>query len=370
MKVAICGDPLLALHVQTGLKNNGVECKFFIKGFVSEANERELDANFSLINFFDCRKMIKRGELDTVIVADKTAYSNFTKDVVQFLKLYEIPQVAVMDFGWHNPVYMLDSDKAFLPYLETSIIDYCNLSCEGCVDFAALFGKKDIYPLERFRRDVRQISKHCDLMIFHIFGGEPLLLKNLDEYIRVARQYLPKTHIAIVTNGLLIPSLPQKILDAIRETDCRIEISAYAPALKIIDKIKAVLISNKIRFLINPRDEFVVFLTLHNGNDPEKARVGCLSDICRFLRDGKIYKCQANALKYRFEEYFGIDKLPEPVGIDIFAPNFPALIPMLDGNVEMCHWCSDKPRQIPWKTGVKTKLENWLADPDEAKNLL
>ena len=138
--------------------------------------------------------------------------------------------------------------------------------------------------------------------------------------------------------------------------------------MKIIDKIRAVLISNKIRFVVNPKDEFVVFLTLHDGNDPEKARVGCLSDICRFLRDGKIYKCQTNALKYRFEEHFGIDKFPKPVGIDIFAPNFPALIPMLDGNVEMCHYCSDEPRSISWKTGGKPKLEDWLADPDELKN--
>ena len=87
MKVAICGDPLLALHVQTGLKNNGVECKFFIKGFVSEANERELDANFSLINFFDCRKMIKRGELDTVIVSDKICLFGLLLLTVKLLPL-------------------------------------------------------------------------------------------------------------------------------------------------------------------------------------------------------------------------------------------------------------------------------------------
>lgn len=369
MRVAICGSPSLALQVQAGLRNNGAECKFFIKGFASETREDILEVNFSQIRFFDCRKMIQRGELDGVIIADRSPYSTFTKDAVLFFKFYRIPQVFVMDFIWHNPIYTLDADKAFLPYLETSIIDSCNLSCKGCVNFAALFGKNDIYPLETFRRDVRQISEHCDLVTFHIFGGEPLLLKNLDEYIRIARQYLPKTHISVVTNGLLIPSLPQKILDAIKETDCIFEISAYTPTLRIIDKIKIVLISNKIRFILTPRDKFVTFLTLHDGNDPEKARVGCLSDICRFLRDGKIYKCQTEALKHRFEEHFEVKEFPKPVGIDLFAPNFPALIPMLDGNVEQCRWCSDKPRQIDWQTVNKPKFEDWLADPDE-KNIL
>ena len=71
-----------------------------------------------------------------------------------------------------------------------------------------------------------------------------------------------------------------------------------------------------------------------------------------------------------FAEKFGIENFPQSAGIDICAPNFPSLIQMLDDNVEMCYWCSEKARQIPWETTNKPKLEDWLADPEEIKNFL
>ena len=267
---------------------------------------------------------------------------------------------------------MLDPGKAYMGYLETSIIDGCNLNCTSCVDYSTLFSKDEIYPIENFQRDVCQLSKCCDLIIFRLMGGEPLLLKNLDEYIRIARHYLPQTTLHIVTNGLLIPSLPQKILDAIRENNFVIDISAYIPTRKIAGKIKETLTVNKINFNFDEffKDKFVSFLTLHPGNNTAKSRVACLSDICRFLRGGKIYKCQSEALRYRLEERFGIEGLPVSTFADIYAPNFSLSLRMLDGDVEMCGWCAEEHREISWKHVSKPKLEEWLADPDELKNFL
>ena len=139
--------------------------------------------------------------------------------------------------------------------------------------------------------------------------------------------------------------------------------------MKIADKIKAILNSNKIRFYLSNQviDKFDTRLTLHSGNNPEKARTIC-NDICRFLRDGKIYKCPMDALSYRLVEKFGIKNFPKAIGIDIYAANFPSLMTMLDGNIEMCHWCSERPgRKITWEPTNNPKLEDWLADPDELK---
>ena len=110
-------------------------------------------------------------------------------------------------------------------------------------------------------------------------------------------------------------------------------------------------------------------MTLHAGNDPLKARAVCCNDGCRFLRDGKIYKCPIDALSYRFAEKFELKNYPKATGVDIYAENFSSLIEMLDGNVEMCGWCAEKVRKIPWEPTKKTKLEDWLADPAEAKAL-
>ena len=371
IKIALCGYPPFAEQIQRSLQGSGIDIKFFIEDFVATHDAAEnFVTELPLINFSNFRQLVKAGELDGLIIAELPPYSKFVKDVVQTCKLCNIAQVYIIDLDSHKNLRKLDPRKAYVGYLETNIIDGCNLNCASCVDFSTLFSKDEFYPIENFQRDVCQLSKCCDVIIFRMMGGEPLLLKNLDEYVKIAQNYLPETNLRVVTNGLLIPSLPQKILDALRENDIILDVSAYIPTRKIADKIKATLTANKITFHFDEffKDKFVSFMTLHPGNNTEKSRVACLSDICRFFRGGKIYKCQNEALRYRFEERFGIEGLPVATGVDIYAPNFPALLRMLDDDVEMCGWCAEQHREVPWRTTSNPKLEDWLADPDELKN--
>lgn len=329
--------------------------------------------NLPLIKFFEFRRLVNASELDGVIIAENVR-SDFAKSVIQICKLYGIPKVGVMDLNLPNPrepIYWLDADKACIPYLNTNLVDGCNLNCKGCAHFATFFGKDEIYSLENFRRDIRRLSQMCDVVSFRLLGGEPLLLKNLDEYVKITRQYFPKSNLGIVTNGLLLPSTSKKVLDALRENNFVVYVSVYPPTEKILDRITALLDKNKIfRSLIGPIKTFGVFMTLHDGNNPEQARKYCSGNaICRFLRDGKIYKCPPDALKYRFAEKFGIEGLPAATGVDLYSPNFSLGLQMLEGDVEMCSWCSDqKTRRIPWEVVRDPKLEDWLADPDELKN--
>ena len=312
------------------------------------------------------------GELDGVIIA-ADAQSNFTKEIVPIFKFYGIAQVGVIDLTLSNPnapIYWLDVDKAYISYLNTNLIDGCNLNCKGCTHFAAFFKQDEVYPLESFRRDVRKLSQICDVVSFRLLGGEPLLLNNLGEYVKISRQFFPKSNLGIVTNGLLLPETSQKILDNLRENNFVVYVSLYPPTLKVLDKIKHLLEKNKVAYdFIGPIQTFGVFLTLHGGNNPEKSRKCCMSnDSCRFLRDGKIYKCPPDALSYRLTEKFGIKGFPKATGVDLYASNFSSMLERLDGNIEMCHWCSERPaRKITWEPTNNPKLEDWLADPDELK---
>ena len=238
--------------------------------------------------------------------------------------------------------------------------------------FSPLFKTDEIYPLENFRRDIRQLAKYCDILTFRLIGGEPLLLKNLGEYVKVTRQYLPNTDLRIATNGLLIPSLPQKLLDTIRENNFKFDVTLYPPTVKICDKIKAVCTANKIMcnlVRVDSEGNFTVIMSLRGNNDPIKSQASCINDNCRFMRDGKLYKCPLDALSYRFAEKFGLENFPASSGVDLYAQNVSAMLAQLDNNpVELCHWCSERVRKIPWDLAGKPKLEDWLADPDELKN--
>lgn len=336
MKVAICGHPSIALQLQQGLRNGNIEIKVFIKDFMIESGRAT--TNLPLINFFDFRRLVNAGELDGVIIADD-GRTVFTKNVVNLCKLYEVPKVGIIDLRYLDmPInlYWLNSDKAYLTNLETNIIDACNLNCKGCSHFSALFKHDEIYPLENFRRDLSRLSQVCDVASFYLLGGEPLFLQNLDEYIKISRQYFPTSTLIIFTNGLLIPSISQKVLDAIRENNFFVRISNYPPTRKMFKEIVEVFETNKVAYVLDtPIQTFEVWMT-HNGtNIPDKSRIFCGNDICRFMRDGKIYKCPIDGLAYRYEEKFGIKNYPWATGIDIYAPNFTSLIQMLDGSMTM-----------------------------------
>ena len=325
-----------------------------------------------MISFFEFRRLVNASELDGVIIAEN-ARSNFVKELVPILKFYEIPRVGVMDLNLPNPfwpIHWLNTDKAYLPYLNSNLVDGCNLNCKGCSHFAPLFNQNEIYPLEAFRRDIRRLSQICDIISFRLLGGEPLLLKNIDEYIKITRQYFQKSNLGIVTNVLLLPAISKKIFDALRENNFIVYVTAYPPTIKILDNIKAVLNKNNILYNISDSiKNFGVCLTFHNGNDTQKSRRHCVgNDNCRFLRDGKLYKCPIDALKFRFEEKFGIEGLPTATSVDIYSSNFSLLLKMLDGDVEMCSWCSEQVPWLPWEKTNNPKLEDWLADPDEIKN--
>ncbi len=160
------------------------------------------------VDFSTFRKLESNGEIDGVIVTGWVrAYPVI--QIINVCKLHDIQNIACVDL--ENPfpkLFWLNSDKSYLPYLETHLIDSCNLNCKSCGHYASLFTDKDFYALDEFRRDIRQLADNVDLVMLRMMGGEPLKLKNLDEYIEIARQYLPNTNLRIVTNGLLIPNLP------------------------------------------------------------------------------------------------------------------------------------------------------------------
>lgn len=353
MNIAACGDPRIALRLKNSLKNIDVNIEYF----VNELYRTNAEPAFKPLSFFEFRRKIESRELDGLIITTIPDHG-----LIRMLKLYRVPKVGLINLQYPRPIQWLDPSKEYIHYIETNIIDRCNLNCKGCTHFAALFGNDDFYSLDAFKRDMRKLSEDVDIFCFRLLGGEPLLKKDLVEYIETARNYFPQTDIRLVTNGLLLPSAPPELFQAIRRNDIFLDITAYPPTVKMFDNITDTLSRNGIKFGITPPVEtFKVFMCLSGGHDPRKARAICINDTCRFIRDGKIYKCPVDGLAHRYAEAFGIEKLPSETGVDLFAKNFLSMLRLLDDNIERCGWCNETARDIPWQAGVKPQAEDWLA---------
>ena len=284
--------------------------------------------------------------------------------MIRYLKINGVKKIATVS-GWLGVNLMwLDPRKFFLSYIETGIVDWCNLNCKGCSNFSSLFHRDEVYALDKFENDLKNLSQKIDLQIFRLMGGEPFLLKNLDEYLRISRKYFPQTRIVIVTNGLLIPSVEQKIFDAIKKYSIAIGISEYPPTTKIRDKISATLESQNINFRF---DVFVRWFRsfvrdkLERSN-PHESIKHCMSSCCYFLRDGKLHKCQTDALAYRFKERFPDEDVPHDCGIPIDSPNFLELLDFLiqtQNVIPMCEFCSDENIFVPWRVENNPTADDW-----------
>lgn len=89
-------------------------------------------------------------------------------------------------------------------YIELS--DICGLSCDFCPSKKALRG---VLKLENFEKIAAQIFDKSELFTLHLLG-DPLILKNLEDYLNIAKKYHMK--LEITTSGFYLTPKNQTLL--------------------------------------------------------------------------------------------------------------------------------------------------------------
>lgn len=233
-----------------------------------------------------------------------------------------------------------------LPQAEIHVSDYCNLNCRGCTHYSPIFDR--ILPNTKERiHDIKLLAlKFSHVVDFYLLGGEPFLNPDIEEYILSAYTLLPNSRIHIVTNGLLLPKIPEKIFTTIRKYDVDISISEYKPTHDRIDEIKMVLDKNNIKYDIRPFDQKQLFnkpLTKMCNTDYEKL---CISNGCVNIWNGKIARCPSLMYVQELNAKFGLN-LPSD-GIYSLEDKMPGerLKELLKEEVPLCSYCVKNP--IEW----------------------
>lgn len=251
-----------------------------------------------------------------------------------------------------------------IPRLEINLIDACNLKCKGCSHFSSIFMQDSVYPLEEYKKDLRQLNEVGTLGRIRLLGGEPFLLQNLDAYLSATRAVFKNTDIEVVTNGLLIPKANKEVMSALKEYNIIIAISPYEPTLKLKEQIASTLKSCDVSwyFVGEEISYFTRNLTLQNNHDAKKSSQACLSSGCLFLRRGRLYKCPVEALVNDFYKYYGLMYRYEG-GTDIYQ-NVDNLYQQIVAYAlepsKMCQYCAETPENIKWSVASNPSLQDWL----------
>jgi MoaA/NifB/PqqE/SkfB family radical SAM enzyme len=251
---------------------------------------------------------------------------------------------------------------------DVHLVDHCNLNCKGCLHFSPLSAEKYL-SLQSFERDIKKISELTEGKISDmcLLGGEPLLHPDIEFFLPIARRYFPTGRINVLTNGLLLPNMPDTFFDMCKKYEIEISVSYY-PVNIAIEKIKEITKRWGIRLEI--RDEYREGtstwlrqpLDITGRQDCKKSYTTCaMGNFCIQLVDGKIYQCETVAYIHYFNKYFGKNIIVNDNDyINIHSvTNIKEIFQFLCNPMPFCRHCKTKDIEYVLWDNSKKEINEW-----------
>ena len=190
--------------------------------------------------------------------------------------------------------------------LEIYLTNGCNLKCKFCSHFNPY--RRGIVPKETLVTSMETWSKKVRPKKFGLLGGEPLLHPDFPLLLRKARECWPTTRLIVTTNGLLVASKGETLMEVLRESGAEVLLSehltddagrdAFHAARTLLENAK---IPTKVIPSANRWKEYYFFddhgKPLPYQSRPEASWTMCGPNTCFNLTGNKLYRCSilANA---------------------------------------------------------------------------
>lgn len=191
--------------------------------------------------------------------------------------------------------------KCSVHKLEYNVTHHCNLKCDHCDHLSPFFGPKDAefnssISVASFEKQIAILSRHLHAEEFLILGGEPLLHKNVLDFLKLVKASNIADKTVLVTNGFLLGN--QK--DELFKTVDKITISFY-PSLplkqEMIDNARARCREHNVELEIFDQPKFSMSI-VGIKNEDDRLVDGIFNTCtvawtqrCYALHDGYVYRC-------------------------------------------------------------------------------
>lgn len=256
----------------------------------------------------------------------------------------------------------------WLPHVEILITHHCNLNCAYCAHCAPL---APIYfeSVDIFEKDIIQLYKITQGKIKEIMllGGEPLLNKNIEVFIKLTRKYFKKSEIIIVTNGLMLNDMPDSFWKTCNENNASIYQSLYPLYERYPNLKKSYLKAIKYNVKMSAWTKYTfTSLNLNKNafNEKTKAYGECPYKInCTILTNGILYPCGViSSVHLFFNKYFKDFAIPvdEKDYLDIYKiKSLDEIFKFFEIPKETCKYCDYKRKKRKLWTLSKKELCEW-----------
>ena len=223
-------------------------------------------------------------------------------------------------------------------YIETHLVDHCNLRCRGCSHFSGL-APEQFKSLESFHKEMAQLCRVTDVHTIRLMGGEPLLHPQVVDFCEITRSLFPNSEIVLVSNGILLPTLSNEQINRLNQNNIALCMSDYGLKLdwNQINKFK-------IYYFHSKQQMYNISLDLEGKQNPNQSFANC--DLVRggwyFFKNGRLYQCCIMANITFFKNYFNkeIDINLDDISIDVFTHNEEEIKQFLSHPHEACRYCN------------------------------
>jgi MoaA/NifB/PqqE/SkfB family radical SAM enzyme len=260
--------------------------------------------------------------------------------------------------------------RPILNYLELHLTDHCNLNCKGCGHFCPIAGEW-FANIEQHAKDMEQLSKlFSKITKIRLMGGEPLLHPDVTSFLSVTRHWFPASDIRLVTNGILLPQMPDSFWAVCQSTRIAIDMTVYPPLRQRATEWIELVQKKEIPVYPAFAEEFSAHMNLRGDSDPQEAfRICRKLRRCIFLQQGKLYICAIPAMVHYFNKKYGTH-IKESGFVDIHQPGLTGwkTLEVLSLPAEVCCYCSYDFPTYPWAVSERTMKEWDVADYASHKN--
>lgn len=235
---------------------------------------------------------------------------------------------------------MYSYDKLpYLQYVSFEASEICNMNCKRCDHFSNLKDENNCENIAEFEENVKLLaSKIESIGTFSFLGGEPLLNDELDKFLFVVKRYFPETQIIILTNGILLKQMTDKLIQAIKDTNTLVKMTLYPPLKGKIDELVDFMRKKEIGFEISKVvDEFWTQINIEGNTNAVKMLNRCVNSDCVLFKRGKLSKCPITMNSEVFNKYFN-EKIPQDI-IDLKCSSVEDISKYLFNPISTCAYC-------------------------------
>ena len=367
MKVLILGDFEEGYKAQRIIQKKLPELE--LVGFVDRDKKKRKTEPYLVVDYKTMLVMLKRKLVDRIVIP--SFYErNLFRDILYKIGFLDIDREDVIV----PPIDFFETDKAVtldefvipwykakqIDYIEFATTDACNLNCKRCARFAPI-ASHDFYDHEVVKQSfirLKEFIKHINMI--RILGGEPFLDEEVDDYFCFLRKLYPFAEIRIVTNGLLIESMPARIINSIIDNDIGVDISFYPPLKSKLGLIEKFLFNRGIDYRVENGEVFYKSFDLKSTDNILQKKEYC-EQWCISLKENHLYPCATSATVNYFKDEFHVE-LPVNEGLDLNERGLTteSIKEYIEKPIQLCRYCNFKKMELWEAAGNACRMEDWI----------